>query len=459
MGLVHQGPLGLKMLRSHSLSFGRRQESLFGGETLSQVVVIGLGYVGLSAAVGFASLGHTVLGIDIDENRLGGLAKGAVSFHEPELQALLMSQVKDGNITFSMSYEVLSEVPNPIAFVCTPTPTGIDGKQDLSHVRSAIESVVKHSPSIKVIVLKSTVSVGTTTQLQSEYGSPSLTLVSNPEFLSEGTAIYDFLNPSRIVVGSPDPDASRAVLELYSGLDSPKVLCTSESAETIKYASNSMLAVKLSFVNEIASLCESTGASAADVFLGMSLDSRIGERFLNPGPGWGGSCFPKDTSELANTARQLGLQMPTLEGAIESNSRRLEQVTSRIQSLLGGNLSGKIIAILGLAFKANTSDLRDSPAMKVADALLAKGAVVRAYDPVAPLPENSKIKRAQTAIEACAGAEALLVMTEWEEFAELIPMELSRVMVDNSVVYDTRGVLRAREWETEFHRFLSVGKK
>jgi UDPglucose 6-dehydrogenase len=426
---------------------------------LSQVVVIGLGYVGLSAAVGFASLGHKVVGIDIDENRIRGLVNGEVSFYEPELEHLLTQEAKAGNIQFSSSYEVLSEIDNPIVFVCTPTPESSDGNQDLSFIHSAIESAIEHSPKVGALVIKSTVSVGTTTELQSKYTKTGLTLVSNPEFLSEGTAMYDFLNPSRIVVGSTDQQASKLVLELYSGIDAPKVLCSLESAETIKYASNSMLAVKLSFVNEIAALCESTGATAADVFFGMSLDSRIGERFLNPGPGWGGSCFPKDTRELANTARQFGLQMPTLEGAIESNSRRLEQVTSRIQSLLGGNLSGKIIAILGLAFKANTSDLRDSPAMKVADALLARGAVVRAYDPVAQLPENSKIQRAQTAIEACAGAEALLVMTEWEEFAELNPMEVSGVMLDNSVVFDTRNVLRAREWETEFRRFLSVGKK
>jgi UDPglucose 6-dehydrogenase len=426
---------------------------------LSEVVVIGLGYVGLSAAVGFASLGHSVVGIDTDENRILGLVNGEVSFYEPELEHLLAQGAKAGNIQFSSSYGVLSDIANPVVFVCTPTPEASNGNQDLSFIRSAIESVIEHSPKLGALVIKSTVSIGTTAQLESDYRKLGLTVVSNPEFLSEGTAMHDFLNPSRIVVGSTDQNASRLVLELYSSIDAPKVLCSPESAETIKYASNSMLAVKLSFVNEIASLCESTGASAADVFFGMSLDSRIGERFLNPGPGWGGSCFPKDTRELANTARQLGLQMPTLEGAIDSNSRRLEQVTSRIQSLLGGNLSGKIIAILGLAFKANTSDLRDSPAIKVADALLAKGAVVRAYDPVAPLPENSQIQRAQSAIEACAGAEALLVMTEWEEFAELSPMELSRVMVDNSVVYDTRGVLRAREWETEFHRFLSVGKK
>jgi UDPglucose 6-dehydrogenase len=426
---------------------------------LSQVVIIGLGYVGLSAAVGFASLGHSVTGIDVAEDKIKALANGEITFHEPDLQNQLMRGVSASNIRFFHSYQVLSDITNPIVFICTPTPQASDGSQDLSYVRSAIESVIQHCPTVGILVIKSTVSVGTTTQLQSEYGTPALTMVSNPEFLAEGTAMYDFLNPSRIVVGSPNPVASNLVLDLYSDIDSPRVLCTSESAETIKYASNSMLAVKLSFVNEIAALCELTGATATDVFFGMSLDSRIGERFLNPGPGWGGSCFPKDTRELANTARQLGLHMPTLEGAIDSNSRRLEQVMNRIQTLLGGNVSGKTIAILGLAFKANTSDLRDSPAMKVADALLAKGAVIRAYDPVATLPENSKIQRAQTAIEACAGAEALLVMTEWEEFAELNPMEVSGVMLDNSVVYDTRGVLRAREWETEFHRFESVGRK
>ena len=426
---------------------------------MSEVVIVGLGYVGLSAAVGFASLGHKVVGIDIDENRILDLIDGEVSFFEPELQALLTKESEAGSIQFSRSYDVLSKIHNPIVFICTPTPEASNGRQDLSYIRSAIESVIQHSQNLGVLVIKSTVSVGTTAQLESDYKQLGLSLVSNPEFLSEGTAMHDFLNPSRIVVGSTDQNASKLVLELYSGIDAPKVLCGLESAETIKYASNSMLAVKLSFVNEIASLCESTGANASDVFFGMSLDSRIGERFLNPGPGWGGSCFPKDTRELANTARQLGIQMPTLEGAIESNSRRSEQVTSRIQSLLGGNLFGKTIAILGLAFKANTSDLRDSPAMKVADALLAKGAVVRAYDPVASLPDHSKIQWAQSALEACDGAEALLVMTEWEEFADLSPTELSRVMLDDSVVYDTRGVLRAREWETVFHRFLSVGKK
>ena len=426
---------------------------------MSQVVVIGLGYVGLSAAVGFASLGHTVVGIDIDENRVKGLAKGEMSFHEPEMQNLLRREITARNIRFSRSYEVLSEIANPIVFVCTPTPTGSDGNQNLSYVRSAIESTLKHAPKVGLLVIKSTVSVGTTWQLQSEFGTSDLTVVSNPEFLSEGTAMYDFLNPSRIVAGSSNQNASKTVLELYSGIDSPKVLCTSETAETIKYASNSMLAVKLSFVNEIASLCEFTGADVADVFLGMSLDSRIGERFLNPGPGWGGSCFPKDTRELATSARQFGLQMTTLEGAIESNVRHLEQVTSRLQLHLGGNLSGKTIAMLGLAFKANTSDTRDSPSIKVAETLISKGAIVRAYDPVARLPENSKIQQANSPLQASAGADALLVMTEWEEFGRINPIELSRVMLDNPVVFDTRGVLKASEWEKTFHRFLAVGSK
>jgi UDPglucose 6-dehydrogenase len=426
---------------------------------LTQVVIIGLGYVGLSAAVGFASLGHSVTGIDVDEDKITALVNGQITFHEPDLQIQLIREVAAGKIRFSKSYEVLSEIANPIVFICTPTPQASDGNQDISYVRSAIESVIEHSSSLAELVIKSTVSVGTTAKLHSEYGSTKITLVSNPEFLSEGTAMNDFLNPSRIVVGSSNEDASRRVLDLYSSIHSPKIICSSETAETIKYSSNSLLAVKLSFVNEIAALCEFTGASAAEVFLGMSLDPRIGERFLTPGPGWGGSCFPKDTRELANSARQLGLEMPTLEGAMESNSRRMDQVTSRLEELLGGNVSSKVVAVLGLAFKANTSDIRDSPAMKVAGILLSKGAVVRGYDPVARLPENNKIYQAKTAVEACTGADAVIVMTEWDEFAKIKPRDLRRVMTQNPVVYDTRGILGVRKWESQFHRFMAVGIK
>jgi len=423
---------------------------------LGKIAVIGLGYVGLTSAVGLASLGHSVIGIDTDSKRVEALRTGTVPIFEPGIQAVLKENLANGNLNFSDSYETLDS-STEFAFICVPTPSTQKGGANLDFVDSAINSLSSRLGKGSILVMKSTVPIGTSSRYESELKAHDIHVVSNPEFLQEGSALYDFQNPSRIVVGASNAIAANKVMSLYEKVSAPRLSCGLTSAETVKHASNSFLALRLSFVNELAALCEKTGASMSEVTQGMSLDSRIGSKFLNAGPGWGGSCFPKDTNELAHTARSFGLGMLTVESAIESNHLAIKNVSVAMVKLMGGNVSRKKIAVWGLAFKANTDDLRDSPAMRIVEDLVKEGATVLAYDPIAKPRESNLFILAESPLEACFEADGLLVLTESEDFKSIRPENVASSMTQNPVVFDARRILERTEWSKHFAKFRVLG--
>ncbi|MET9230059.1 UDP-glucose/GDP-mannose dehydrogenase family protein [Lentzea sp. NPDC003310] len=386
-----------------------------------RIGVIGAGYVGLTTAACFAHLGHRVTCADVDGAKIEALSAGEVSLLEPGLPELVAEGLAGGRLEFVLG-NALSDVD--FTFVCVPTPEGPDGAADLTAVNEVLGRAVP------TVVLKSTVPVGT--------GAGHPGVVSNPEFLREGHAVEDFLRPQRIVVGARDERDAREVAALYERTHAPVVLTDNTSAELVKYASNCFLALKLSYVNTLAELCDQLDADIDGVTEGMRLDDRIGGSCLAPGPGWGGSCLPKDTLALLATARDAGVDFATLEAAITTNRGRPHHVVGAVRAELG-TLAGRRIAVLGLAFKAGTNDLRDSPALTVADLLAGEGAELVAYDPcvTAELPGITVVG---SAAEAATGADALVVLTEWPEFAELDWPDLAG-RVRRPLIVDTRRVV------------------
>lgn len=425
---------------------------------MPKLAVIGLGYVGLTTAAGLASLGHTVTGVDLDAGRVESLRSGSPPFFEHKLDELLAAHLDSGSLSFEPTFSALTS-DIEFAFLAVPTPALPDGQADLSYLNAALASLVSALGTKFKAIVKSTVPVGTCRKLQESLSGTNIHVVSNPEFLSEGNAVQDFLAPSRIVVGSFDENVGKAVLDLYDGIAAPRLVCSTESAEMIKHASNSFLAVKLSFVNELARFCEVNGANVDDVTHGVGLDPRIGPNFMKPGPGWGGSCFPKDTSELASSSRRSGTPMTTVDAAISSNQIALTHVLELLREQLGGDLNGKQVAIWGLAFKANTDDTRDSPALQVAQKIIDEGATVLGFDPMAKISGNLKLKLKQssTAIEACRGSHALVVLTEWPEFSAIDPEEVRSVLQAPAAILDTRRILDQGVWKEAFTNFRVVG--
>ncbi|SES20871.1 UDPglucose 6-dehydrogenase [Lentzea xinjiangensis] len=404
-----------------------------------RIGVIGAGYVGLTTAACFAHLGHHVVCADVDEAKIEALTAGEVTLHEPGLRELVAQGLAGGGLVFVPGSE-LSDVD--FTFVCVPTPTGADGEADLS----AVEEVLGRSPQ-GVVVLKSTVPVGTAARYPG--------VVSNPEFLREGHAVEDFLRPQRVVVGARDERQAHAVAELYAPTGAPTVITDNTSAELVKYASNCFLALKLSYVNTVAELCENLGADIDGVTEGMRLDDRIGASCLAPGPGWGGSCLPKDTLALLATAKAAGVEFPTLDGAITTNRHQPRRVADRIRAEIG-SLDGARIGLLGLTFKAGTNDLRDSPALAVAEVLAREGAELKAFDPCVR-EDRPGIAVVETAAEAADGVDVLVVLTEWPEFAELDWPELAR-HAGTPLIFDTRNVLpRDKVTEAGF-RLITTGR-
>ena len=411
-----------------------------------KVAVIGTGYVGLTTAIGLASLGHDVVGYDIDPSKVDQIKAGKLPIYEPGLDEMLTTALKSGKLRGTSQ---LSEAVTDADFVftCVPTPQDEDGSADLSYViaaSSAMKDLLKQGA---IVVTKSTVPVGSASQIEDAIGRSDVHVASNPEFLREGAAVIDFKNPDRIVVGARSTEVAQKVMDLYASVDCPKVLTSQSAAELIKYASNSFLAIKLSYVNDIAALCEAAGADPLEVMHGMGLDSRIGDRFLAPGPGWGGSCFPKDTRALASIASGYGIQIPLIEAAIATNEKAHKRVADRIMQALGGSLVGKKIAVLGLTFKADTDDTRESPAIAVIERLIGRGAKVVAYDPMVSSYELKGLTVADSAMSAATGADALVVLTEWQEFAILDSKKLLEVMSGTCVV-DTRNILDKNVWQT-----------
>ena len=423
---------------------------------MKQVAVVGLGYVGLTTAVGMAQLGHQVLGFDIDDSKVTRLSAGESPIFEEGLEKALGSLTQSNGLSFTNSLDTLKDFAPEFIFVCVATPQDESGAADLTILNSVASQMAEIAPANSVIVTKSTVPVGTGQKIAQSLDREDVFVASNPEFLREGTAMKDFMEPDRIVVGSNYPEAAKRVLDLYVAIDSPKLHTNFESSELIKYAANAYLAMRLSFTNDIAALSERANANVEQVLSGMGLDKRIGTAFLKPGPGWGGSCFPKDTNALVAIANGYDSKLPLVESAIASNQAALARSADQIAELVGGDLSNKTVGVWGVAFKANTDDIRDSPALMIIDSLLKKGATVQAYDPVAVAPEQSGLVMKRSAEEAAADADVLAILTEWPEFAEVSPEKVARAM-KSSIVYDARRIL-PKSWKAHFSVLKVLGE-
>ena len=424
---------------------------------MTLIAVIGTGYVGLATAVGLAEIGHVVVGADIDALKISTLQSGISPINEKGMNEGIVKSLSAGNLSFSTDVVSAASAAD-IVFLCLPTPQGDDGSADLSYVENVARLLGSHLAPNSVVVNKSTVPVGTSRQVAKWLSREDVSVVSNPEFLRQGTALQDFLHPNRIVVGGDSAEAVAAVASLYSKIDAPILRMNAASAEALKYAANSFLATKLTFVNAIADICELVGADVFDVVGGLGMDPRIGDQFLSPGPGWGGSCFPKDTRALVKIAEEQGYDFALLRGVIQTNDEQYERIALKVVDVCGGSVAGKTLAAWGLTFKAHTDDLRDSPSIAILTLLHNMGAQIRAYDPSARAVEQYQwIERCSSALEACEGAYALAVLTEWPEFATVNPGAVASALSRASVV-DGRNLLDITAWKSAGFDYRGVGR-
>ena len=426
---------------------------------MARLAIIGTGYVGLTTGACLAHLGHDVVCADVDVEKVDRLVDGEVPIVEAGLSDLVAEGLSADRLRFTA--DVAGSVADrQVVFLCVPTPHAPDGSVDLSYVEAAAASIGASLAPGAVVVNKSTVPVGTTAVVSGIIGRDDVAVASNPEFLREGTAVADFLGPDRIVIGSDDDRAREVVRSIYDGVDAPMVLTDPASAETIKYAANAFLVTKLSFANAIAAVCEGVGADIDDVVLALGYDPRIGASHLRPGPGWGGSCFPKDSRALIHQAGQAGYDFRFLDSAIEVNRQQFDRIVDKVRRAVGGNLAGRAVAVWGLTFKAGTDDLRDSPALEIVDRILTAGASVRAHDPTVPIrrgPVPDDVVLADDPVEACAGADVLLVLTEWPEYAAVAPGDAVSAMVGRAVV-DARNLLDPGPWRDLGVGFEGIGR-
>lgn len=425
----------------------------------ARVGVIGTGYVGLSTGVCMAHLGHDVVCVDLDAAKIEKLQRGQATIVEHRLDELLFEGMEAGRLRFTTD-AAAAVADRDVVFLCVQTPQGDDGSADMRHVHAALAGLEPHLKEGAVVVNKSTVPVGSARSMTRTLTRTDIRIASNPEFLREGTAIDDFLSPDRVVVGCDDLAAAEKVAALYAPLGATTLITGPETSETIKYAANAFLATKLSFVNAIATLCEQVGADMVDVAKGMGYDRRIGADFLKPGPGWGGSCFPKDSRALVHIADQHGYSFDLLRSVIESNDQQFDRMAAKVRDAAGGSLQGVTVAVWGLTFKAGTDDLRDSPALEIVQRMLADGAVVHAYDPTVTgprpgLPEG--IVCCETSIQACEGAAVLAVLTEWPTFTRVRPDDVAAVMPGRTIV-DGRNLLDREAWTHAGFRHVGVGR-
>ena len=433
-----------------------------------RIAMIGGGYVGLVSGACLADIGNDVVIIESDPRRYAALCQGRIPIYEPGLDALVSSNTEAGRLRFDSRLEnALRGVDAVFLAVGTPSRRG-DGHADLTHVFGAAEQVAAALSSSTVLVTKSTVPVGTGRRLAELVAElrPDLQIeiASNPEFLREGNAIEDFMRPDRVVIGTESSRARAVLGEIYRPLNLVKtsILITGlESAELIKYASNSFLAMKITFINEMADLCEKVGASVRDVGYGIGLDQRIGPKFLEPGPGYGGSCFPKDTQALMRIAQEAGAPLRLVETVVSVNDARKAGMAGRIIANCGGSVRGKLIAVLGLTFKPDTDDMRDAPSISIVHRLIAEGAHIRAFDPVGMgqaremLPES--VHYCRDMLEAVNGADALVVVTEWNAFRAISPKWLFKAMRGN-VVVDLRNIFDAEAMQHAGFAYHSIGR-
>jgi UDPglucose 6-dehydrogenase len=395
---------------------------------------------------------------DIDERKIESLSRGVIPIVEPGLDDLVAAELGSGRLMFSTDVEGSAREAG-IVFLCLPTPQADDGSADLSYVNSVVAQLKAVLRPGTILVNKSTVPVGTGRRMREQLGRPDVAVVSNPEFLRQGSAVRDFLHPSRVVIGGDDEGSVSRIVELYRGVDAPVLRMNTESAEALKYAANAFLATKLTFINAMADICEAVGADIFQVAEGIGLDPRIGKDMLNAGPGWGGSCFPKDTRALVKIAEQGGYDFALLRGVIETNDQHYARIADKVTAVCGGTVKGMKVAAWGVTFKAGTDDLRDSPAIKILLMLRDAGARITAYDPTARggYAAHPWLEIAPTAVAAAEGADVLAVLTEWPEFAEVEPHEVQAV-IGTARVVDGRNVLNRERWKAAGFDYRGVGR-
>jgi len=435
------------------------------------ICVIGTGYVGLVTGVCFAEFGVNVICADVDREKIAALENGKVPIYEPGLEDLVARNAKQGRLSFTTETSAAVDA-SLVVFIAVPTPPRQDGGTDLTAVESVARAIGRTMDGYKVIVTKSTVPVGTAEKVrgwireeldQRPGVSKEFSVASNPEFLREGAAINDFMRPDRVVIGTDDEQATAILKSLYRPLyliEAPIVLTNVVTAELIKYAANAFLATKISFINEFANLSEEVGADVHDVARAIGLDKRIGSKFLHPGPGFGGSCFPKDTLSVAHFARQHGSALRIVDAVIEVNQRQRERMVEKISDVFDGDVAGKRIGVLGLSFKPETDDMRDSPAVAVIRALLEKGAVVQAFDPQAmgvAAKELPEVALCGDSYAACENAEALVIVTEWNQF-RMLDLERVKSLLRSPVIVDLRNVYEPGPMRDAGFTYVCVGR-
>jgi len=420
--------------------------------------VIGTGYVGLATGACFSKLKHRVTCLDVDGSKIELLKSGIVQIVETGLSDLVSNGLNARTLLFTTDLTQAVQDAE-FVFLCLPTPQDDDGSADLSFVEAAVTNLRSHLKNGAIVVNKSTVPVGTAVWLRKLLDRSDVTVVSNPEFLRQGTAVADFLHPSRVVIGGDDSSATAAVASLYLGIDAPILQMKTESAEALKYAANAFLATKLTFINAMADICEAVGADIFDVANGIGMDPRIGSDMLRAGPGWGGSCFPKDTRALVSIAADSGYDFALLRGVIETNDQHYERIARKVIAECGGSVEGKVVASWGLTFKAETDDLRDSPAIKILSSLHSSGASVRAYDPTAKKNYAALpwIEVFDSPLAACEGADVLAVLTEWKEFSAIDPVLVAEHLNLLKVI-DGRNVLDRDVWQAAGFTYRGVGR-
>ncbi len=440
---------------------------------MSRIAVIGTGYVGLVSGACLADFGNHVVCVDVDAKKIGELNSGRIPIYEQGLEDVVVRNAASGRLSFTT--DLAAAVRDcEVVFVAVGTPPADDGSADLRHVETAARSIARAMDGYRVVVDKSTVPVGTARKVSSWIGEElakrglpnDFDVVSNPEFLREGSAVQDFTHPDRVVIGAESDRARYLMKEVYRALylgETPYIETNLETAEMIKYASNAFLAVKITFINEVANLCEKAGANVQDVARAMGKDGRIGHKFLHPGPGYGGSCFPKDTQAMARTGRDFGEPLTIVETTIEANERQKARMVSKIEAGMGG-LPGKTVAILGLAFKPNTDDMREAPAIAICEGLVALGARIRAWDPAAMKEAEWRLQGIKSAVEfasdeyeVLSGADALVIVTEWNQFRNL-DLERVKSLMRTRDFFDLRNIYKRHEIEAKGFRYFAVGQ-
>lgn len=427
--------------------------------------VVGVGYVGLTTGACLSHLGYTVVCGDIDEEKINRLSNGEIPIVEEGLTEIVNEGITTGRLEFVVGATEVGE-RSDIVFLCVPTPQDSEGSADLSFIKAASAEIGPALRRAAIVVNKSTVPVGTTIVVDEIIQRADIRVVSNPEFLREGTAVNDFLHPDRVVVGADDRSAAEKVAALYSSIETETIITDAASAETIKYAANGFLAMKISFVNSVAAMCEAVGADVVDVVEGIGSDRRIGREFLQPGPGWGGSCFPKDSHTLVHLAETHGYGFSMMRSVIAVNDEQRERMVRKVQRAAGTNdLNGMTISVLGLTFKAGTDDLRDSPSLAIIDRLRELGAKVTAYDPtttgtLSRIQDSflAGINVQQSVDEAMREGDVLVILTEWPEFRSL-DFDRVKELLSGSAIVDTRNLLDPQSVRAAGLDYDGVGRK